>query len=180
MTPYDLINKLRIRFNIQPPPFIDQETLKIFTDTRQRPIRLRVINVIKHWLTEHFYDFDGDPNLCLKLISLLCDTIEAAGGVFTAASDQLKNLLQQKVTYKQVTYKHRTVLPIRRTDRRSCKNKGSHVGQVQDTNTNSTTKFKRLLFRWDWRFGAGTPFLPRRTSSLQVSSYPFLTGRQRF
>lgn len=97
-TPSDFLEKLRARFQIQPPPYIDEETLNKFVTTRQRPIRLKVVNVLKSWINHHYYDFELDSNLVLSLISFLDEVIEPAGMATT--SEQLKRLLKKQIKGK--------------------------------------------------------------------------------
>jgi len=84
----DLLEKLRQRFNIQPPPFITADDMKRFQDTMQKPIRLRVFNVLKHWIQHHYYDFEVDINLTYKLLDILDEAFEPAG--MTGAANQLR------------------------------------------------------------------------------------------
>ena len=35
----------------------------VFVKRRQMPIRLRVLNVLKTWIGDHFYDFSGNEEL---------------------------------------------------------------------------------------------------------------------
>ena len=35
----------------------------LFSDHMVRPIRLRVVNVLKHWIERHYHDFNADERL---------------------------------------------------------------------------------------------------------------------
>eukprot|EP01102_Stenamoeba_stenopodia_P023215 TRINITY_DN9920_c0_g1_i2.p1 TRINITY_DN9920_c0_g1~~TRINITY_DN9920_c0_g1_i2.p1 ORF type:complete len:887 (+),score=262.77 TRINITY_DN9920_c0_g1_i2:248-2908(+) len=94
-TPADFLEKLQQRFQISPPPFIDDEDLKRFQETMQRPIRLRVFNVLKHWLTNHYYDFELDNQLVHSLIKFLDEVMEPAG--MLSSAEQLRKLLRKKI-----------------------------------------------------------------------------------
>jgi hypothetical protein len=94
-TPGDFLDKLQQRFQISPPPFIDDEDLKRFQETMQRPIRLRVFNVLKHWLTNHYYDFELDNQLVHRLIQFLDEVMEPAG--MLSSAEQLRKLLRKKI-----------------------------------------------------------------------------------
>lgn len=94
-TPSDFLDKLQQRFQIAPPPFIDDEDLRRFQETMQRPIRLRVFNVLKHWLTNHYYDFELDNQLVHRLIQFLDEVMEPAG--MLSSAEQLRKLLRKKI-----------------------------------------------------------------------------------
>jgi hypothetical protein len=51
--------------------------------------------VLKHWITNHYYDFELDNNLIHKLIQFLDEVMEPAGMVPSA--EQLRKLLRKKV-----------------------------------------------------------------------------------
>eukprot|EP01100_Stratorugosa_tubuloviscum_P015878 TRINITY_DN960_c1_g1_i1.p1 TRINITY_DN960_c1_g1~~TRINITY_DN960_c1_g1_i1.p1 ORF type:complete len:980 (-),score=417.96 TRINITY_DN960_c1_g1_i1:169-3108(-) len=96
----DLLDKLQKRFAIQPPPFIDEETKKKFFETRQKPIRLRVINVVKNWVTHHYYDFETNQQLVENLIDFLSNDVEPCGGAMKQSSYQLKKIIKRRIKGK--------------------------------------------------------------------------------
>jgi len=69
--------------------------MKRFQDTMQRPIRLRVFNVLKHWILNHYYDFSVDNNLTHKLLDFLDEVMEPSG--MGQPAEQLRKLLKQKI-----------------------------------------------------------------------------------
>ena len=89
--PNELLDLLIERFNIPDPEFSsDSESdsemgdkttkmriaqdMKRFREKYSHPVQVRVFNVLKHWIDQHFYDFGSDHDLQHKL-NMFLDSI---------------------------------------------------------------------------------------------------------
>ncbi|XP_067620371.1 protein son of sevenless [Eurosta solidaginis] len=94
-TPQNLLTLLIERFNIPDPSLVyqdsvqgtDKDTLSCDTDKLHKnsqredwkryrkeyvqPVQFRVLNVLRHWVDHHFYDFEKDPTLLEELETFL-------------------------------------------------------------------------------------------------------------
>eukprot|EP01102_Stenamoeba_stenopodia_P019992 TRINITY_DN765_c0_g1_i2.p1 TRINITY_DN765_c0_g1~~TRINITY_DN765_c0_g1_i2.p1 ORF type:complete len:733 (-),score=247.38 TRINITY_DN765_c0_g1_i2:175-2373(-) len=93
-TSSDVMEKLVLRYQITPPPFASNDDLKKFKEQIQRPIHLRIMNVIKNWITSYYFDFEGDPTLLKTLLQFIDDYMEPTMKV---SADQLRKLIHKKL-----------------------------------------------------------------------------------
>jgi hypothetical protein len=87
MTPYELLQKLILRF----------ETAGAPGDGQSDSVRLRVCNAIKHWVDEFFYDFSP------KLVSLLLKFLQSES--LELYSKKVQNQLKRAVERKLLSLK---------------------------------------------------------------------------
>ncbi|KAH9446107.1 hypothetical protein MJO29_012441 [Puccinia striiformis f. sp. tritici] len=59
-TSHDFLDLLIERYHQPPPPNLLAEELQLWTDQKQKVIKIRVINVIRSWIESHLSDEDAD------------------------------------------------------------------------------------------------------------------------
>eukprot|EP01103_Thecamoeba_quadrilineata_P019616 TRINITY_DN8022_c0_g1_i1.p1 TRINITY_DN8022_c0_g1~~TRINITY_DN8022_c0_g1_i1.p1 ORF type:complete len:890 (+),score=183.73 TRINITY_DN8022_c0_g1_i1:61-2730(+) len=96
MVASELLEKLIERFQVTYSPGTEEEEIKKFIEGKQKPIRYRVFNVIKSWLTNHFEDFDG--TLIGKLIAFIEEQMEPA--LMLPGSETLREIIRKKTKQK--------------------------------------------------------------------------------
>lgn len=96
-TASELFELLVKRFSIQPPRGISEEDYKTWVDKKQKPIRFRVVNILKSWF-DHYWMENADPvndQLLRRVYSFAQESIATtstpgSGPLMTAVEQRLK------------------------------------------------------------------------------------------
>jgi len=67
LSPAELFNLVEKRWNMPPPKDKSPKGMERFQSNFQRPIFMRVTNLMKSWLEKHYYDFEEDPALMKRV-----------------------------------------------------------------------------------------------------------------
>lgn len=92
-TPHELLTLLSSRWNIEPPPDLSADEMKLFIHKMRTPIRLRVANVLKIWIENYFDDFKDD-NLLNNLNVFIKSCLQSD---LKNPAEQLSKLISKKV-----------------------------------------------------------------------------------
>ena len=72
-----------------------KQYIKRFRQEYSKPVKMRVINVLKSWIKNHYYDFEQHPTLLQKLNNFL-DEVYNNDKVFRSLIKSIKNNIEQK------------------------------------------------------------------------------------
>ena len=95
-TAQELFEMLVRRFNIQPPAGIKKPEMTTWEDQKQKPIRFRVVNILKAWF-EHYWMEDNDAasrTLLERAYKFVQITIQSSG---TPGCGPLMNVIDQRL-----------------------------------------------------------------------------------
>ncbi|CAO3620709.1 unnamed protein product [Cunninghamella blakesleeana] len=87
----EFVNLLQDRYNLQAPDGLTPEQLEIWTETKQKLVRLRVFNVLKNWLENYYYEED---EFILGRLEFFTNTVIRDASPFSA--DQLNRLIRKR------------------------------------------------------------------------------------
>ena len=103
-TAAELFELLVKRFSIQPPRGISEDDYKMWVDKKQRPIRFRVVNILKSWF-DHYWMENNDPasrQLLQRVFSFAKDSIATTN---TPGSGPLMHAVEQRLRGQDTTAK---------------------------------------------------------------------------
>lgn len=123
-TSHELLQLLIGRYDIPEPNLVyeqpntdkDVETDKIHKSSQRedwkryrkeyvQPVQIRVLNVLRHWVDHHFYDFESDPML-LKKLRIFLETVN--GKSMRKWVESVLKIVQRKLEpdegHKQITF----------------------------------------------------------------------------
>ena len=122
-SPLELLHLLIERFSIpmplvyeQPVTDKDQETDKLHKSMQRedwkryrkeyvQPVQLRVLNVLRHWVDHHFYDFENDASLLNELKEFLTKiSVQSMEKWVRSVSKIIQRKMEQEDNHKQITF----------------------------------------------------------------------------
>jgi len=102
-TPAELLQLLINRFNITAATGASPEELTAFESGVKKVVRLRVFNVLKHWLNQGFYDFKEDAQLRETLQSFIQNQMAVD---MENPARSLQKIIETKLTIGEKEYEH--------------------------------------------------------------------------
>ncbi|KAK2807276.1 hypothetical protein FQN49_008786, partial [Arthroderma sp. PD_2] len=88
-TASELFEMLVHRFTLQPPYGLTKAELQIWTEQKQIPIRIRVVNILKSWFENFWMESSDDPNTHSLLGRIHSFVTEAVASTKTPGAQQL-------------------------------------------------------------------------------------------
>ncbi|KUJ09916.1 cell division control protein-like protein Cdc25 [Mollisia scopiformis] len=109
-TARELFELLVVRFQIQPPEGMAQSDYEIWRDRKQKPIRFRVVNILKSWFDNFWMEDQSDETKALirDVYTFARDTVKTTE---TPGSGPLMTVLEQRLRGQDTTAK-RLVLTL--------------------------------------------------------------------
>lgn len=103
-TASELFEMLVQRFNIQPPFGLNSDDMQMWIDRKQKPIRFRVVNILKSWF-DHFWmepNDEGSMDLLRRVHAFTKDSIATTK---TPGSPTLLAVIEQRLRGQDITVK---------------------------------------------------------------------------
>lgn len=89
VSPTELFNLLEQRWNMPPPKDKSADGMDRFTKQFQRPIYIRVTNLMKSWIEKHSYDFEEDPALLKRVQNFVASMVMPYSATLAKALQRL-------------------------------------------------------------------------------------------
>lgn len=100
----ELFELLVQRFNVQPPFGLNPDEMQMWVDRKQKPIRFRVVNILKSWF-EHFWMEPSDESNMKLLERVHAFTKDSIATTKTPGSPQLLGVIEQRLRGQDTTAK---------------------------------------------------------------------------
>lgn len=112
-TARELFSLLVQRFQIQPPSGISQSEYEVWRDRKQRPIRFRVVNILKSWFDNFWMEDQSEETKVIirEVYTFARDTVKTTE---TPGSTPLMSILEQRLRGQDTTAK-RLILNMNQT-----------------------------------------------------------------
>ncbi|KAJ5102104.1 hypothetical protein NUU61_004326 [Penicillium alfredii] len=103
-TASELFEMLVQRFNIQPPFGLNQDDMQMWIDRKQKPIRFRVVNILKSWFDHFWMENNDEVNMDL-LRRVHAFTKDSIATTKTPGSPTLLAVIEQRLRGQDTTVK---------------------------------------------------------------------------
>lgn len=101
-TARELFELLVIRFGIQPPEGLNPQDYEVWRQKKQSPIRFRVVNILKNWFDTFWMEDNQEEETKLLIRDVYQFARDTVKSTETPGSTPLINLLDQRMTGKDV------------------------------------------------------------------------------
>ena len=110
-TASELFEMLVKRFSLQPPRGINQDDYRTWVDKKQKPIRFRVVNILKSWFDTFWMEGNDDTSneLLRRVYSFAKDSVATSS---TPGSGPLMTVVEQRLRGLDSTSSKRLVLNL--------------------------------------------------------------------
>ena len=104
----ELFEMLVERFNIQPPYGLNPDEMQMWVDRKQKPIRFRVVNILKSWFENFWLEQNDEPSMKL-LERVYAFTQDSIATTKTPGSPQLLAVIEQRLRGQEMGNSKRLV-----------------------------------------------------------------------
>ena len=103
-TASELFEMLVKRWSVQPPPGLANDDYRTWVDKKQKPIRFRVVNILKSWFDSYWMEGNDEASqeLMLRVQAFAKDTV---AGTSTPGAGPLTTTIEQRIRGQDVPHK---------------------------------------------------------------------------